>query len=55
MATVNQNALEELESRFAELITESNSLADDLAEMTVRAEAAEVELRRIKAAYPEAC
>jgi len=38
---------------IAELETEIQSFADDLAAMTLKAEAAETELRRIRAAYPE--
>ena len=44
---------EQFAARLAESETEKYSLADQLAEVTLRAEAAEAKLRDIMARYPE--
>jgi len=53
MPVVPDGFIEDTAFRLAELESEVNSYADELAAMTLRAEAAEVELRRIRAAYPD--
>ena len=53
MTTIAPSAIEAQAEYTSMLEAERQSFADDLAAMTQRAEAAEAELRRIKAAYPD--
>ena len=53
MPTIQESEIEAIETRISELEAELSSYIDDLAEMTQRAESAESELRRIRAAYPD--
>ncbi len=53
MPTISTDAKEAVEGQFAIYETERQTHLDEIAELTLRAEAAEAEIKRIKTEYPD--